>query len=184
MIDILIVAVVLVYAVLGYFSGLVRRVIGLVGLFAGFGLATAMTPLASNVWMQAYPTWSIPDARMLIYIVILVFFIVVVEGFAAAYRSTLQISFVLFDKASGVALGALGALLAVTVALYLLFAASLPTGSAPDGAQIQVNTAIKTNSALAPRLFNSVGGFAVIFFRPVTPVDPSAFFNGQESKFQ
>lgn len=184
MTDILIVAFVLVYAVLGYFSGLVRRVIGLVGLFAGFAVSTEMTPLTSNVWMQANPSWLVPDARMLVYFVILILLVIVVEGFAGAYHSKLQISFVLLDKASGAVVGALGALLAVTVVLYLLFAASVPSGGAPDGAQIQVSTAIKTNSALAPKLFNSVGGFAVILFRPVTPVDPSAFFNGQASKLQ
>lgn len=184
MTDILIVVIVIAYTVLGYLSGLVRRVIGIVGLFAGFGVATAMTPLASNVFMQANPTWTIPDARMVVYMVILVFLIVVVEGFAAAYHSKLQISYVLLDKSSGALVAALSALLAVTVALYLLFAASVPNGAAPDGAQVHVSTAIKTQSALAPALFRSVGAIAVIAFRPVTPVDPSAYFNGQESKLQ
>jgi len=184
MTDVLIVVVVLAYAVLGYFSGLVRRVIGLVGLFAGFAVATAMTPLASGVWMQANTLWSIPDTRMVVYIAILLFIVVVVEGFAAAYHSRLQIAFVLLDKASGVAVGALGSLLAATVLLYLLFAASVPSGTAPDGAQVQVNAQIRLHSVLAPKLFNSAGGFAVILFRPVTPVDPAAYFNGQESKLQ
>ena len=184
MTDIIIVAAVVVYTVIGYFSGLVRRVIGTVGLFAGFAVATAMTPLAASVWIQAFPSWSLPDARMLVYVVILVFIIAVIEGFAAAYRSKLQFSFVLLDRASGAIVGALAGISAVTVVLYLLFAASVPSGAAPDGAQIQVSNAIRLHSALAPRLFKSIGGFAVILYRPVTPVDPAAYFNGQETKLQ
>ena len=184
MTDIIVVAVVAAYAVLGYFSGLVRRMIGVIGLFVGFGVATAMTPLASNVWLQANPSWSIPDSRMLIYVVIMVFLVIVVEGFAVAYHSKLQISFVLLDKASGVIVGAVVALLAITTLLYLLFAASVPIGSAPDGPQIQVNTAIRTDSRLAPALFRSVGPFSVILFRPVTPLDPGPYFSGQESRLQ
>lgn len=184
MTDILVVLIVLAFGVLGYFSGLVRRVIGLMGLFAGFGAATAMTPLASSVWMQQFSSWSLPDTRILVFMVILVLVIIVIEAFAAAYNSKLQISFVILDKLTGTVLGAVAALLAVTAVLYLLFAASVPSTGAPDGAQIQISTAIKSDSVLAPRLLNAVGALAVITFRPVTPVDPSAYFNGIESALQ
>ena len=183
MTDLAIIGVVVLYTVLGYWTGIIRRVIGFAALYLGFFAATSSAPTAANVVLQALPGWAVPDALMLGFFLVVAIILVIVEVFAGFWHGQLQLAAILVDRGSGAVLGALTALLGATVAMSLLVGASQPVQGSPDGAQIQIHDAI-TKSVLGPALINSLGKAAKVLFLPVIPDDPATYFNGQEARLQ
>jgi uncharacterized membrane protein required for colicin V production len=183
MIDIAILVLVAGYAALGYWTGLIRRVIGFVALYVAFLAATNAAPTAGSVIQQAFPNWAAPDALTLGYFVEVVIVTVVIEVLASFYHARLQLAAMVFDKPTGAVLGALTALAAATVAIYLVLGAALPPAGSPDGAQIQALDTIR-KSILAPTLVRTAGQPAVILFGPVIPASPSSYFNGAGARPQ
>ena len=183
MTDLALIALVLLYAVLGYMTGLIRRVIGVATLYLAFLAATQIAPTSANVVLQALPGWAVPDALLLGYFIVVVIVIVIVEVMASFYHSRLQLATLAFDRATGTVIGALTGLFGGTVVLFLLLGATQPTQGSPDGAQIQIHDAIR-KAVLAPALLQTLGPPAAILFGPVIPAAPGAFFNGQEARLQ
>ncbi len=183
MTDLALIALVLLYAALGYLTGVIRRVIGVATLYLAFLAGTQVAPTAANVVLQALPGWAVPDALLLGYFIVVVIVIVIVEVMASFYHSRLQLATLAFDRATGTVLGAVTGILGGTVVLYLLLGATLPTAGSPDGAQIQIHDAIR-KAVLAPALLQTLGPPAAILFAPVIPAAPGAFFNGQEARLQ
>jgi uncharacterized membrane protein required for colicin V production len=182
-IDLAILALIAVYAALGYWTGVIRRIVGFVALYVGFLAATNTAPTAANVIIQAFPGWSVPDALTLGYFLLLVLVIVVVEVLATFVNKRLQVAAILFDRPTGALVGGLTALLGVTVALYLLLGGTQPPSGSPDGAQIQTQDTIR-RAVLAPALLRGIGRPAVLLFFPVIPTDPNTYFNGQGPRAQ
>lgn len=183
MTDLELIALILAYAVLGYLTGLIRRVIGVATVYLALLAATNIAPTAANVVLQALPGWAVPDALLLGYFIVVVIVIVVVEVMASFYHSRLQLAALAFDRASGVVLGAITGVLGGTVVLFLLLGATLPGEGSPDGAQIEIHDAIR-KAVLAPALLQTLGPPVAILFGPVIPAAPGAFFNGQEARLQ
>ena len=177
MTDIAVVVLVVVYGLLGWYTGLIRRVIGAAAVYFAFFAATQAAPTAANIVLQALPTWSISSALILGYFVVVAIVILIIEIFAAFYHSHLQIGAIALDRASGLLVGLLTALFGGAVALHLLVGASLPTQGTPTGAQIQIHDAV-TKAILAPALLNVLGPPAVTFFSPVIPGRPGSYFEG------
>jgi uncharacterized membrane protein required for colicin V production len=183
MTDLAIIGVIVVYIGLGYWTGIIRRVIGFAAAYIGFFAATQSAPTAASVVLQVVPNWAVADALMLGYFLVVAFIIVLVEVLATFYHGSLQLAAVLVDRGSGAIVGALTAVLGATVALALLVNATQPDQGSPDGAQIQIHDAI-TKSVLGPALLGSLGNFAKIVFLPVIPKDPAGYFNGQQARIQ
>jgi uncharacterized membrane protein required for colicin V production len=183
MTDLAIVAVVVVYVGLGYWTGLVHRVIGLLGLYLAYFAATSSAPTAANVVLQAFPNWAVPDALMLGYFLVVGILLLIVEILAGFYHSHLQLKALLLDKGSGAVVGAITALVGITVGLSLLLGATQPIEGSPDGAQIQVHDAIH-RSPLSTVLLASLGPAVRLIFGPVIPNNPGAYYNGQEARLQ
>ena len=183
MTDIAIIAVALVFFGLGYWTGVVRRAIGVIGLFLAFFAATASGPTAANVVLQFYPTMTVSDAFMLGYFVVVVLVLAIVEVLASFYHGHLQLAAILVDKGSGAIVGAITALVGASVALWLLQGASMPTQGSPDGAQIQVHDAI-SKSVLGPIMVGPVASVTKIIFSPVIPNAPQTYFNAQQAQVQ
>jgi uncharacterized membrane protein required for colicin V production len=181
--DLLIIGLVVVYTALGYWTGIIRRVIGFAALYAGFFAATQGSPTAATIVLQAFQGWAIPDALMLGYFLVVAIVVVLVEVLASFYHGHLQLAAVLVDRGSGAVVGALTALFAATLACFLLLGAAQPVQGSPDGAQIQIHDAI-SKSALGPLLVGSLGPIAKVVFLPVVPVDPPTYFNAQEARIQ
>jgi uncharacterized membrane protein required for colicin V production len=177
-IDLAILALIVVYVALGYWTGVIRRVIGFIAVYVAYLGATNAAPTAANVILQAFPSWAVPDAITLGYFLLVVLIIVVVEVLASFMHGRLQVAAILFDKSTGAVVGGLTALFGVTVALYLLLGGTQPPSGSPDGAQIQTQDAIR-KAVLAPTLLRGIGRPAVLLFFPVIPVDPNTYFNGQ-----
>jgi uncharacterized membrane protein required for colicin V production len=182
-IDLAIIALVVLYAALGYWTGIIRRVIGFVALYLGFFAATQSAATAASVVLQAYPGWAVPDALILGYFLVVVIVLVVVDVLASLWHGQLQLAAVLVDRGSGALVGALTALVGASLTLSLLLGASQPVQGSPDGAQIQIHDSIRT-SVLGPVLVNSIGPAARLIFALVIPNDPATYFNSQEARLQ
>lgn len=182
MTDALILVVILGYAVFGYFTGLVRRVIGFLAVYLGYFIATSIDPTAANVTLQAM-AWTVSDALIAGYFLVLVVVVVVVEILTAFYHRQVQIAAVVLDKLTGLIVGGLTGALGAAVALTLLAGAAQPTEGAPDGAQIQIGDAIR-HSPLAQLVISSLGKTSTVIFAPAIPGQPGAYFSGQEARNQ
>lgn len=177
MIDVLIIVAVLALGVGGYFSGIVRRVVGLVAIAAGLFLATHLTYTAAAVWVQAFPTSSFPDALTLCYFAIALVVWIVFEVFGFLLHRHLQVSFVALDHVTGALLGALTALVAVTITAHLLIRSTSPTGfSSPDAFQFRINQAL-LESRLASGLDSLAGSSVATLLSPFVPGEPAQYFN-------
>jgi uncharacterized membrane protein required for colicin V production len=181
--DLAIVGLVVVYAGLGYWTGIIRRVIGFAALYLAFFAATQSAPTAASVVLQAVSGWAVPDALMLGYFLVVAIVIIIVEVLASLWHRQLQLAAVVFDRGSGAVLGALTALFGATLTLSLLLGATQPVQGSPDGAQIQIHDAIN-KSILGPTLAGSFGTVAKFIFLPVIPNDPATYFNAQEARVQ
>jgi len=175
--DVAIVALVVVYGLLGWYTGVIRRVIGFAGVYFAFFAATQAAPTAANVVLQALPSWTISNALILGYFAVVVIVILIVEVFASFWHRSLQIAAIAVDRGTGLVVGLLTALFGGTVAIHLLLGASLPTQGTPTGAQIQIHDAI-TKAFIAPALLNVFGRPAEIFFGPAIPGRPGTYFEG------
>ncbi|HEY8760867.1 MAG TPA: CvpA family protein [Candidatus Dormibacteraeota bacterium] len=181
MTDLAIIGLVVVFTALGYWTGIIRRVIGFAAVYLGFFAATQSGPTAASVVLQAFPSWAIPDALMLGYFIVVALMVVLVDVLASFYHGNLQLAAVLFDRGSGAIIGAATALIGITLALSLLLSASQPVQGSPDGAQIQIHDAI-SKSVLGPALVGSLGRISTLIFLPVIPSDPETYFNNQEAR--
>ena len=183
MIDLAIIAVVVLYAALGYWTGIIRRVIGFVALYLGFFAATQSAPTAASVVLQVFPDWAVPDALILGYFGVVVIDLIIVDVLASLWHGQLQLAAVVVDRGSGAVVGALTALVGISLTAGLLLGASQPVQGSPDGAQIQIHDAIR-KSLLGPALVSSIGPAAKLIFALVIPNDPATFFNAQEARLQ
>jgi uncharacterized membrane protein required for colicin V production len=177
-IDLGILVLIAAYAAFGWWSGLIRRVVGFVAVYIGFLAGTQAGPTAANVILQALPGWAVPDALTAGYFLLVVVVVVVIEVLASFYHRRLQLAAMVFDRPTGAVVGALTAVLGVTVALYLLLGGAQPVEGSPDGNQIQTIDTIR-KAVLAPALVKTIGRASVILFSPVIPDDPNTYFNGQ-----
>jgi uncharacterized membrane protein required for colicin V production len=183
MIDLAIVALVLVYFGLGYWTGIIRRFVGMLSLYLAFFAATASGPTAANVVQQVYPNWAQPDQLMAGFFAVVVLMLLIVEVLASFYHSHLQLAAVLVDKGSGAVVGALTALVGISVALWLLLGASQPSAGSPDNAEIQIHDTI-TKAVIAPTILGSLSKATKVIFAPVIPNDPATYFNNQAPRLQ
>lgn len=182
MTDILILVVILGYAVFGYLTGLVRRVVGFLAVYLGYFIATSIDPTTANVTLQAV-AWTVSDALIAGYFAVVVAVIVVVELFATLYHRQIQIAAVVLDRLTGLVIGAATGALGAAVALTLLAGAAQPTEGSPDGAQIQIGDAIR-KSAVAQAVLTTIGKTSATIFAPAIPASPGSYFSGQEAHNQ
>jgi uncharacterized membrane protein required for colicin V production len=173
--DLGVVLLVVAYAAIGYYSGIIRRVLGVAVLYLAFWVATNMGAKGGDMIVQARPSLAVQDARILAFFGFVLLVVVVVESMATAYHDLLQVSVVALNRASGVLVGLLTGIAAATLAVYLLGAASNPPGGGPDVLQARIKDSV-TNSALSRPLLKSAGPSVLFLFRPVVPYNPQVYF--------
>jgi uncharacterized membrane protein required for colicin V production len=174
-IDLMVIALVALYVIVGYSSGVVRRVLGLLIVYGAFFVATYMGSRGGEMLVQARPGTPSADARIYAYFGFLVLVVVVVEGLAMAYRDLLQISVVGLDKFTGALVGGLTGLAIATLSVYLLGASANPLGGSLDGLQLTIKDGV-TNSLLTRPLLRTLGPPLRFLFLPALPNDPQLFF--------
>src|SRR5260370_23608442 len=129
-VDAIPIVLILVYAVLGYFTGVMRRLIGLVSLYLACIAATNMGLQAGGILQQS-SSYGTADARIYGFFGILFAVIIVIDGAAQLANSQIQLQAVMFNPVSGVVVGRLTGLLLSVLVTDRLPAAGNPFGGTP-----------------------------------------------------
>ena len=175
-VDLLPLALIVIYGGLGLFTGVLRRVIGLVALYIGCIAATGMGLQAASIIQQASPTET-PDARIYGFFGLLLVVLVAVDGAAQLAHRQIQIEAIVWNRISGVLVGLLTAVMLSVVVVYELQAAAHPSGSGQlAGTQAQIRAAVD-GSKIAVPLVNSLGRPIIAVFQPALPFDPHQYFS-------
>jgi len=175
-VDLLTIALIVGYGVLGYFTGVLRRLIGLVALYIGFVAATNMGLQAGGILQQS-SSIATPDSRIYGFFGILAAVLIVIDGAAQLAHSQIQVQAIVFNRVSGVIFGVLTAFLLSIVVTFELNAAANPIGGGQlDGVQQDVRDAVR-GSHLAVPLTQVFGRPIIAVFQPVLPADPQIYFS-------
>src|SRR5690349_22580249 len=124
-IDIVPVLLLIVYAAGGFFSGLIRRFIGLIALFVAVWAATNMGIQAGGI-LQQTSSFEIADGRIYGFFGIIFAVLLIVEVATQLAHSQIQIPAVFLNRTLGTAVGVLTAILLSYVVVYELGAAANP----------------------------------------------------------
>lgn len=175
-VDLIPVVLILVYGVLGFLTGVLRRIITLVGLYIACIAATGMGLQAGSIIQQA-STVELPDARIYGFFGLLLIVLVAIDGAAQLAHRQIQVEAIVWNRLSGVIVGIVTALLLSVVVVYELEAAGNPSGSGQlAGAQAQIKAAVD-GSRIAVPIVNKIGGPIIAVFQPALPFDRHQYFS-------
>ncbi len=179
--DLAAVLIVLVYVVIGYYSGVIRRVIGLAGAFLGCLVGTYMGVSGGSIVQQYWPDTPIPDSRIYSWLFFFALIVLIIEGAALAVHDLLQVSVVLLNRFTGVLVGLVTAGVVVVALAYMLAGYAQPLGSGPvDSQQIKVRDAV-ANSKIGLSLAK-LASPVLIVMEGALPHDPATYFGAPTPK--
>jgi len=174
--DALPIVLVIVYAALGFFGGLLKRVIGLIALYLAFVGATNMGLQAGGILQQS-SNLETPDARIYGFFGIVIAVIVIVEAAAQLASSQIQVGALVFNRALGVIIGVLTAVLLFVLVTNEFIAAGTPFGGgALDPLQQSIRDAVQ-GSHIAVPVTHAIGKPIVTIFGLALPADPQIYFS-------
>jgi uncharacterized membrane protein required for colicin V production len=174
--DVLAIALVIAYAGLGFFSGIVRRLVGIVGVYVSFLAATNMGLQAGQLLQQS-SNLETPDARIYGFFGIVIAVIVVVEGAAQMAHGAIQIEAIVLNRVLGVLVGLVTAVLLSVVITYEMEGAGNPFGGgALDVLQQRIRDTVQGSNVAVPAV-KSIGKPIVSIFEPVLPADSRIYFS-------
>ena len=175
-IDLFPIVVLIIYGVGGFFTRLIRRLIGLAALFVATWAATNMGLQAGGILQQTSNFPEISDARIYGFFGIMAAILIVVEVATQLAHSSLQLPAILLDRTLGVVVGVITAVFLTTIVVYELEAAANPIGGVQlDGLQQSLRDSVH-NSLFEVRFVSSVGKPILALFSPLLPVDPQIYF--------
>src|SRR5258708_26494274 len=100
-VDILPIALIVIYGALGLFTGVLRRIIGLLAIYIGFIAATGMGLQAANIIQQASAT-EVPDAPIYGFFGLLLIVLVGIDGAAQLSHRQIQLQAIVWYRVSRV----------------------------------------------------------------------------------
>jgi hypothetical protein len=163
------------YGLLGYFTGVLRRLIGLIALYLAFVAATNMGLQAGGILQQS-SNMATPDARIYGFFGIVFAVLIVIDGAAQLAHSQIQIEAIVFNRVSGVVIGVLTGLMLSVLVTYELQAAGNPFGGPQlDSLQQSVRDGVNGSRVAVP-LTRTIGRPIIAIFQPVLPSDPQIYF--------
>jgi uncharacterized membrane protein required for colicin V production len=175
LLDILPILVIIGYGVLGFFTGVLHRFIGLVALFLAFLAATSMGLQAGGI-LQQTSNYETPDARIYGFFGILVAVIVVLDGAAWLAKGQIKLEAIVFNRQIGAIIGVFTAFLLSVVVVHELQAAANPFGGAQlDPLESSIRDAV-SHSHVAVPIVDRIGPPFVDLFQPFLPSDPQIYF--------
>jgi uncharacterized membrane protein required for colicin V production len=174
-IDVFPLLLLIAYGVGGYFSGLIRRFIGLAALFVAVWAATNMGLQAGGI-LQQTSNFEVTDGRIYGFFGIIAAILILVEAATQIAHKQIQIQAVVLNRTLGVALGLVTAVLLSVVVVYELGQAANPIGGSElDALQLNIRDAVN-HSAYMVSLVNAVDKPILALFQPLLPGDPQVFF--------
>jgi hypothetical protein len=174
-IDLFPIVLLVAYGVGGFFSGLIRRFIGLVALFIAVWAATNMGIQAGGI-LQQTSNFEVPDARIYGFFGIIAAVLIVVEAATQLAHSNLQLPAIVLNRTLGTILGVVTAILLSVVCVYELGAAANPIGGARlDPLQQGIRDSVHS-SLFMVKLVNAIDKPVLALFAPLLPGDPQIYF--------
>jgi uncharacterized membrane protein required for colicin V production len=173
--DLVSIVAVLAYGVGGFFSGVVRRLIGFIALYVGLLAATNMGLQAGGI-LQQTSNFETPDARIYGFFGIVAFALIIVEGATQLAHNQIQIPALALNRSLGVIAGVITGVFLVVVCVYELGAAANPFGgSSLDPLQLRIRDAYNGSHVIVP-LVRAIDKPIISLFDPALPADPQIYF--------
>jgi uncharacterized membrane protein required for colicin V production len=174
-IDLLGIVVIIAYGVGGFFTGVVRRLIGFIALYLAVLAATNMGIQAGGILGQT-SNFEVSDGRIYGFFGIVVFVLVIVEGATQLAHSQIQIPALALNRSLGVVAGVVTALCLVVVCVYELGAAGNPFGGTSlDTLQQRIRDGYNGSHVIVP-LVKAIDRPVLNLFSPALPSDPQIYF--------
>lgn len=173
--DILPIVVLAVYGVGGFFSGVVRRLIGLVALYFGCWAATNMGLQAGGILQQS-SGFETSDSRVYGFFGILFAVLIIVEVATQLAHAQIQIPALVLNRTLGAIFGVITGFILTVIVIYEVGQASNPMGG-PELDPMQKGLRNAINASLyAVKLVNTVDKPIIGLFSPVLPGSPQVYF--------
>ncbi|TMC54659.1 MAG: CvpA family protein [Chloroflexi bacterium] len=174
-IDVLPIVFLIAYGVGGFFSGLIRRFIGLVALFVSVWAATNMGLQAGGI-LQQTSNFETPDARIYGFFGIIAALLLIVEVATQIAHKQIQIPAIVLNRTLGTALGLVTAIFLSVVVVYEVGQAANPVGGAQlDPLQQGLRDSVH-HSLFMVSLVNAIDKPIIALFQPLLPGDPQIYF--------
>jgi uncharacterized membrane protein required for colicin V production len=174
-VDLLPIVVIVGYGVGGFFSGVVRRLIGVVALYIGCWGATNMGLQAGGILQQS-SNFEPADARVYGFFGILVAVLLLIEVATQLAHSQIQIPALVLNRTLGAIVGVITGFVLSVILIYELSAAANPYGGPQlDTLEIQLRDAMN-HSAFGFNMVKAVKKPIIGLFQPVLPSDPQIYF--------
>jgi uncharacterized membrane protein required for colicin V production len=174
-IDVFPIVLLIAYGVGGFFSGLIRRFIGLVALFVSVWAATNMGLQAGGI-LQQTSNFETPDGRIYGFFGIIAALLLIVEVATQIAHRQIQIPAIVLNRTLGTALGVVTAILLSVVVVYEIGQAANPIGGAQlDSLQQGLRDSVH-QSLFMVNLVNAIDKPILALFQPLLPGDPQIYF--------
>lgn len=181
LLDLVALLVILVYAVLGWVSGTIRRVIGLAGAYIALLVASNMGQQGADILRQYSPTIGVPDARLYSWFFFLVLLLLAFEGAATAVHRQVQLAVVALNRAVGLLLGLVTAVVVLVACAYMLLGFANASTNQATGTQVNMRDQLQHSGVLLP-LATSTGPVILPLLTATLPRDSASFFVATETK--
>ena len=174
-IDLISIVVILAYGVGGFFSGVVRRLLGFIALYVALLAATNMGLQAGGI-LQQTSNFETPDARIYGFFGIVAAALLITEGATQLAHNQIQIPALALNRSLGVIAGVITGVFLVVVCVYELGAAGNPFGgSSLDPLQQRIRDAYNGSHVIVP-LVRAIEKPIIGLFTPALPSDPQIYF--------
>ncbi len=163
------------YGIGGFFSGVVRRLIGLVALYVACWGATNMGLQAGGILQQS-SNFDTPDARIYGFFGIMIAVLVIVEVATQLAHSQVQIPGLVLNRTLGAIAGVVTGFILAVIVIWELQAAANPVGNPQlTGVELKLRDSVQ-HSLYAVKLVDAIQKPVVGLFQPVLPTDPQSYF--------
>ncbi|MHB8587598.1 MAG: CvpA family protein [Candidatus Dormibacteraceae bacterium] len=174
-IDLFSILVIVAYGVGGFFTGVLRRLIGFIALYVALLAGTNMGLQAGGI-LQQTSNFETPDARIYGFFGLVLAVLVIVEGATQLAHSQIQIPALALNRSFGVVVGLITGILLIVVCVYELGAAANPFGGAQlDAMQLNIRSAFNGSHVIVPIVIK-IDKPIIGIFQPALPGDPQIYF--------
>src|SRR6202140_3068 len=174
-IDLVAIGLFIVYTIAGFFTGVIRTLIGLVAMYLALLAATNMGLQAGGILGQS-SNFNVPDGRIYGFFGILTAILVIVEAATQLAHGQIQIPALLFNNALGAVVGLITSVVLAVIVVYELGAASAPFGGPqPDPVQQPIRDPYQGSHIVVP-IVHQIQKPIVQLFAPALPPDPQIYF--------
>ena len=174
-IDLVSIVLIIAYGLGGFFTGVVRRLIGFIAVYVALLAATNMGLQAGGI-LQQTSNFETPDGRIYGFFGIVLAVLVIVEGATQLAHSQIQIPALALNRTLGAIVGVITGVFLVVACVYELGAAGNPFGgSTLDPLQQKIRDGYNGSHVIVP-LVKAIDKPIIGLFEPALPTDPQIYF--------